>query len=144
MICNVNICAYNKNGQCTKENAKIELNYDYGLTAYCSDFQRSKKYISEQYGIQKYSETEIVILVKDTTVNILVDKEIIKELIYDKFGKQFNTVYFDNILFVGTNATNRILEYSNDIFKIADKKIAKEIKNFVHDKYPNIKKYWRE
>lgn len=141
MICNVNICAYNKNGECTKEDAKIELCVDNGLTAYCAGFEKSLVYTSEQYKIYEYGANTVVILIKDPIVNIIIDIPKIKSLIKEQINHNVDTMYFDMCLMVGKNASNRIIKHHLGVFSPAEKDTAKSVKAFIDAKYPNLKKY---
>jgi hypothetical protein len=141
MNCNVNICAHNKNGECIKKDAKIELCVDNGLTAYCDGFEKSLSFMSEQYKIYEYGANTVVILIKDPTINIVIDIPKIKSLIKEQINHNIDTIYFDMCLMVGKNASNRIMKYYLGVFSNAEKDMAKSIKAFIDAKYPNLKKY---
>ena len=140
LICNVNICAHNKNGQCQRENVTISLNVYDGLIPYCSDFDTSIDYVKQQYGIHKYDDETIVLVLKDCTAEVLKDMPKIKQIIKETFGDNFKYLYIDSAVRTGRNAKNRIYgyNYSDTNYGLASKNISKEIIEFVNKKYPHI------
>lgn len=140
LTCNVNICAHNKNGECTRENVIINLNVYDGLIPYCSDFDTSMEYVRQQYGIHKYNENTLVVVIKDCTAEVMNDLPKLKKIFKEDNLVGIEYIYFDSAVKTGRNAKNRIFEYTIDPkdYKLAPKDKSKEIVEFVNEKYPYI------
>lgn len=139
--CNVNICAHNKNGQCQRENVIINLNVYDGLIPYCSDFDTSIEYVRQQYGIHRYNENTVVVVVKDSMALIAEDMAKIKKIIEEDFqSSNIEYIYFDNAVKTGRHAKNRVFECPTKKmdYKLAPQNKAKQIIEFVNEKYPHI------
>lgn len=140
LTCNVNICAHNKNGQCQRENVTISLNVYDGLIPYCSDFDTSLEYVRQQYGIHRYDDSTLVVVIKDCTAEIMNNFPKLKQILKEDGLSDVDYIYFDNAVKTGRNAKNRIFEctMSSADYKLAPKDKAKEIIEFVNKKYPHI------
>lgn len=138
--CNVNICAHNKDGQCQRENVIINLNVYDGLIPYCSDFDTSLEYVRQQYGIHRYDDKTLVVVIKDCTAEITSNFSKLKKIFEEDGISDIDCIYFDNAVKTGRNAKNRIFECTKSFvdYKLAPKDKSKEIIEFVNEKYPYI------
>ena len=108
--CNANICKYNKNEKCMKNEISLRINSYSGNFVTCDQFEENLDYIWSQYKVTKMSENEM--LIKPLTVdrNITVD---IKSLINIINDPNVTTLYLDNVVFVGEVAQNRFVKISD-------------------------------